>query len=175
MFNSDIPLHPAQYEIYINQLINIESPHYNKGFYIRLKGDLNSAKFIEAVSSSPAVFDAFKLSFDSHETDPICVFDESFTRLEVAQIDFNERPNDAKNWIQSRFNTPFLIDKKEPLFENVLIKISSDEHWSFFRYHHLIIDSYGFTIWVNYISHQSLFSLFIFSCDYDCLVYQATF
>ena len=43
------PLHPAQWDVYTDQLLNVDSPHYNIGGYIRLKGPVDKKKFQEAV------------------------------------------------------------------------------------------------------------------------------
>jgi amino acid adenylation domain-containing protein len=166
-----LPLHPAQYEIYIDQVLHFEAPHYNIGLYIKLAGSLNKEKFIEAVSSSPVLFDVFKMRFDLEDLDPICYFDDNYNKLEVAEVDFshlNSPENEAKAWMQNQFNCPFVLRKENPLFEHVLIKIASDHHWFFFRYHHLITDAYGFVVWVNYLSrkYKSLLKEDNFQFDY---------
>ena len=61
MQKATFPMHPAQKDIYVDQLINKDSPHYNLGGYIKLKGSLDKAKFFESVNSAPFVFDVFKM------------------------------------------------------------------------------------------------------------------
>ncbi|MCU7552748.1 amino acid adenylation domain-containing protein, partial [Chitinophagaceae bacterium LB-8] len=157
MQKTPFPLHPAQNDICVDQLININSPHYNIGLYIKLKGPLHKGKFIDAVNSSPKVFDAFKMRFDVAGADPHCYFDQEYEKLELAEMDFSDRENageEARCWMQNRFSIPFKIQQDSLLFEHVLIKIASDEYWLFFRYHHLIIDGYGFIVWINYIAKK---------------------
>ncbi len=152
-----VPMHPAQFDIYVDQLLNPESPYYNIGLYIKLKGRLDKEKFIETINSSANVFDAYKMRFELNGNEPHCFFDDAYNQLEVNEINFSQLDDpkmEAKVWMQGRFNTPFTIQKDEKLFEHTLIKIAHDEYWFFFKYHHLITDAYGFTIWVNYISQK---------------------
>jgi hypothetical protein len=157
MNNTALPLHPAQYEVYIDQVLNSESPHYNIGLFIKLKGFLDKEKFHEAVNSSSEVFDIFRMRFDFDASVPVCFFNNSSEKVELTEIDFSDRESpetEAKNWMQNRFNTPFVLQNETLLFEHVLIKVSSTENWFFFRYHHLITDGLGFTIWVNYLAQK---------------------
>lgn len=152
-----LPLHPSQYEVYVDQLLNTESPHYNIGLYIKLKGSLNKEMFRETIRSSSDVFDAFKMRFDFSQSEPLCYFDESYEGAEIAEMDLSDKnnpENEAISWMQNQFNTPFSIQKDKLLFEFALIKVSPDENWFFFRYHHLIIDGYGFNLWVNYVARK---------------------
>ena len=75
----------------------------------------------------------------------------------MEQLDFSTK-KDPKifclNWMQERFNTPFVIAEENLLFELALIKIGEHEHWLFGKYHHLITDGYGFTVWVQYIASK---------------------
>src|SRR3954470_6444407 len=110
MFNTPFPLHPAQYEIYVDQLLNPGSPQYNIGFYIKLKGCLNKKKFIQAINSSPQVFDVFKTRFDLNDLNPVSYCDESYHILDVTEMDFSDRTSpeiEANSWMQEQFNTPF--------------------------------------------------------------------
>ncbi len=157
MAQTTFPLHTAQFDIYIDQLINIESPHYNLGKYLKLKGPLDTEAFQKAINSSPETFDVFKMRFDLGDSNPQFYFDENFNSLELETMDLSDRIDPqqvAISWMQKRFNTPFSIQKKNPLFEFVLIKIAHNEHWFFVRYHHLITDEYGLVIWVNYIAKK---------------------
>ncbi|HET9276908.1 MAG TPA: condensation domain-containing protein, partial [Flavitalea sp.] len=150
-------LHPAQWDVYTDQLLNVESPHYNIGGYIKLKGPLEKEKFREAVNTAPRIFDVFRMRFDSNISESPCYYDEGYQTCEMPELDFSQRQNpeeEAMAFMQSRFNTPFVIHKDTVLFEHFLIKISPDECWAFGRYHHLIIDGNGFIAWAQYVSEK---------------------
>ena len=62
----------------MDQLLNIDSPGYNIGGYIILRGGLDKEKFQEAVNSAPSVFDAFKMRFDLEEQDLLNHYDKDY-------------------------------------------------------------------------------------------------
>src|SRR5438067_4555202 len=156
MQKTRFPLHPAQHDLFTDQLLNIGSPEYNIGGYLKLKGQLNKEKFHEAVSSAPKVFDVFKTRFDLNEPAD-AFFDGDYEELQMAELDFSGRANpeeEVRSWMQNHLNTPFIIQNESLLFEHFLITISADEHWFFGKYHHLITDGYGFTVFINYIARK---------------------
>ncbi|WP_147203649.1 non-ribosomal peptide synthetase, partial [Segetibacter aerophilus] len=157
MKKKPFPLHPSQKEVYIDQLLNVESPHYNIGGYIKLVGSFNKEKFLDIVQAAPKVFDVYKMRFDPDLSVPSFIVDEDYEKVEVQELDFSGQDDArslAQNWMQEKFNTPFAIEKNNLLFEHVIIKIEEKEHWFFCRYHHLITDGYGFTVWVQYLATQ---------------------
>lgn len=161
MHHLTFPLHPAQWDVYTDQLLHVDSPHYNIGGYIKLKGPLDTEKFRLAVTAGPNFFDVFKIRFDVKQSEAVCYLLEDFDKMEIADQDFSNADSpeaEAIAWMKTRLNTAFVLDKKNLLFEQFLIRISSDEHWFFGKYHHLIIDGYGFIVWAQYLArkYQSL-------------------
>lgn len=157
MQKTTYPMHSAQRDIYVDQLINKESPLYNIGGYIKLKGILDLKKFHEAVNSASAVFDAFKMRFDFGSEKPEIFIDEDYCKAELKDIDFSKNKDpkaEALDWMQNRFNTHFIVKKENPLYEQSLLKISESEYWFFGRYHHLITDGYGFIVFVQYFAQK---------------------
>ncbi|HVI47112.1 MAG TPA: condensation domain-containing protein, partial [Chitinophaga sp.] len=55
-----LPLHPAQQDVYMDQLLHPESPCYNIGCYLILTGPLDKERFTAAIRTLPEVFDAFR-------------------------------------------------------------------------------------------------------------------
>ncbi|MFC0514088.1 amino acid adenylation domain-containing protein [Mucilaginibacter angelicae] len=155
------PLHPAQREVYVGQLLDLDSPQYNIGGYIILKGDLDVEKFHETVSSLPLIFDAFKMSFDLKASDFVYQLNTGFTECELIAADFSTQVNpraEAKIWMYQTFGTPFNLTADLLPFEHYLIKIADNEHWFLMKYHHLITDGYGFIVSIEYLAkkYQSL-------------------
>ena len=70
-FNT-LPLHPAQLDVYLDQVINPDSPHYNIGGYMKICGPLNKDVFTAAVNSVVNVFDALNARFDLNDDEPVC-------------------------------------------------------------------------------------------------------
>ncbi|MHA4812497.1 condensation domain-containing protein, partial [Flavitalea flava] len=157
MREKKFPLHPAQREVYIDQLINCESPHYNVGGYIKLIGELKKELLRNAVASVPEVFDVFKMRFELNEQEYAGYIDPDYEQHEFKELDFTghvEPEQAAQSWMQERFNIPFVISREQPLFELYLLKINEKEYLFFNKYHHLITDGYGFTVWAQYIAQK---------------------
>ncbi|HEY0055307.1 MAG TPA: amino acid adenylation domain-containing protein, partial [Pedobacter sp.] len=150
-------LHPAQRDVYTDQLINPDSPLYNVGGYIILKGKFDKVKFNEVIKSAPEVFDFFKLRFKLDQPDFLCYYDEDYNAYNLTELDFSTQGNPeeaAKSWMQENFNASFVLTTNKLPFEQHLLKISDSEHWFFGKYHHLITDGYGFIVWVQYIANK---------------------
>ncbi|UOE51896.1 amino acid adenylation domain-containing protein [Mucilaginibacter sp. SMC90] len=157
MSRLQFPLHPAQREVYINQLLNMDSPQYNIGGYIVLKGDLNVEKFHETVGSLPFVFDAFKMSFDFKSPDFIYQLNTEINECELIEADFSTQADpgaEAKIWMQQAFSIPFDLAGGTTPYEHYLIKIADNEHWFLMKYHHLITDGYGVGVSVEYLAKK---------------------
>lgn len=163
MKKSTFPLHPAQTDIFTHQLMNKESSQYNIGGYIRLKGTLDKEKFRETINSAAKVFDVFKIRLDFDSPKQGYFFDNDYEIFELEELDLSDQINpeeEAKRWMQNKFDEPFVFEKQTLLFENVLIKVAPDEHWLFLKCHHLICDGYGYMVWIEYIAkkYKSLIS-----------------
>ena len=112
-------LHPAQADVYTDQLLNVDSPHYNIGGYIKLKGALNTKKFAEAVTAGPKYFDVFRMRFDFHQSEPACYLQESFKEMELGTIDFSNHQEPEKRsheLDEATVQHRFCFVKKQPSF-----------------------------------------------------------
>ncbi len=153
-----LPLHPAQLDVYTDQLVNINSPHYNVGGYIRLKGLLDKAIFHQVIDSLPEVFDAFRMRFFLDEGEPkVCPGYIDKTGA-LSELDFTVFPDPfqtATGWMQSSFNEPFaLSNEHELLYYNRLLKLADGDYIFYGKYHHLLTDGYGFIVLVQYIAKK---------------------
>ena len=152
-----LPLHPAQRDVFTDQLLNPKSTHYNIGGYIKIKGPLNRAKFNDTIISTAQIFDAFKFRFSQWAGEPVFYFDDQYIKPPLHELDFTAQTDavaHATNWITDRFNTPVVLSYEEPPFEEYLLKISANEHWFFGKYHHLVTDGYGFILYLKYIGQK---------------------
>ena len=157
MSKTTFRLHPAQQDVFIDQLINVNSPQYNIGGYIVLKGPLNKELLKQTISNAPAIFDAFRMRFDMNAPDLVGYLDDSFETFQLGETDLSGKPHAteyAKAWMQERMNTVFQLKQDSCLFEQVLLKISDNEHWLFGRFHHLVMDGFGFIVWVKYMASK---------------------
>ncbi|WP_212004502.1 non-ribosomal peptide synthase/polyketide synthase [Chitinophaga sp. HK235] len=152
-----LSLHPAQQDVYLDQAINTDTPYYNMGGYLKLTGRLNKEKFIEAVRSAPEVFDVLKMRFDLRDEEPVAYVDETYSVFELTEMEFPEgedKKERVEQWIREKLATPFRVEKDIMLADHYLIHISEEEHWYYFRYHHLIVDGYGVSGMLHYIAKK---------------------
>src|SRR5688572_29338768 len=113
------PLHTSQQDIIIDQLINTDSPHYNIGGYIILKGTLDKAAFTETIHSAPEVFDVFQMSFNGDTSNLQATYGQEYTPMELLEINFSNEVDPAAKaitWMQGRFKIPFSITAGGQLF-----------------------------------------------------------
>ncbi|QEM10873.1 non-ribosomal peptide synthetase [Mucilaginibacter rubeus] len=157
MSGLQFPLHPAQREVYVNQLLHMDSAQYNIGGYIILRGGLDVEKFHETVSSLPLVFDAFKMSFDLTTPDFVYQLNADYNACELIEADFSTQANpeaEANIWMRQTFSAPFDLTRDKFPFEHYLIKIADNEYWFLMKYHHLITDGYGFIVSIQYLAKK---------------------
>ncbi|HTI09034.1 MAG TPA: amino acid adenylation domain-containing protein [Puia sp.] len=150
-----IPLHLAQQEVYFDQVMDMDSPHYNVGGYLVMKGGFDPERFKRAVQQMVDVSDVFRLSFDLDGEAPSCKLTQGPVACRLAEMDYSSESAPAQTalgWMQQRFNTPF--DLNGPLYEQALIKIGPAEFWWYSRNHHLIMDGYSFPILAKYVASQ---------------------
>src|ERR1700712_3204811 len=124
------PLHPAQHDVYLDELINLGNPQHNIGGYVILNGKLNEKIFNEIFITAPVIFDAFKLRFDFASQDFQNHYDIDFSKIDLQSVDLtleNNPEQKAMDWMQFRFNTPFSLRIDTLPFEHVLIKLNENK------------------------------------------------
>ncbi|MBB5635251.1 amino acid adenylation domain-containing protein [Pedobacter cryoconitis] len=156
-----VPLHPSQKDIYIDQLINLESPHYNVGGYLKITGPIDKEKLILAINSLPEVFDVFKLRFDLNDAVPAGYMDDQFHRFQISELQISEefatieeKRAYCEQWVGQQFSSTYQLKKELVPVTQYLIEISEDEHWFFFRYHHLVMDGFGLSAVNHYVANK---------------------
>lgn len=150
-----LPLHPAQKDIFIDQLAAPQKPNYNVGAYIKLEGPLQVACLLQAADNAAAQADVLRTRIDADSQQAVaCVTDDPSIPL-TAQLDFSWHQTPlqaARQWMQDRINTPFILERDQVLFEQYLLRTGEQEYLYYFRVHHLLFDGYCFRLWLNYIA-----------------------
>ena len=142
-----IPLHPAQENIFFDQALAPNNPRYNIGWYqtIRRTYDLDTLQ--RAWTLLWRHLDALRLKLAVEDDGmPIQVIqNRDTTHPTIAYRDFSEQasaPEDALEWMQHQFDTAMAYLDGET-YEVALLKIAPDEYYLFSRFHHLVIDLLG--------------------------------
>ena len=152
-----ISLHPAQRDIYFDQLAHPDSPHYVTAGYIILKGDLHIPYFKAAVSDILGAHDIFRMRFDLRASIPTGYVTAEDAVIPLQEMDYSQHAAPdatARQWMQDQCNLPYDINKDAILFDQYLLKISADEYWYCFRHHHLLFDLYAYRLWLLAIAKR---------------------
>ncbi|UCJ07702.1 amino acid adenylation domain-containing protein [Chitinophaga pendula] len=146
-----ISLHPAQRDIYFDQLAHPDSPHYVTAGYLILRGNLHIPYFRTAVADMLSAHDIFRMRFDLRSSTPMGYVTAAEVIIPLQESDYSQHVASAavaKQWLQEQCNIPYDIHKDAVLFDHYLIKISEDEYWYCFRHHHLLFDLYAYRLWL---------------------------
>uniref|UniRef100_UPI001F19BBED condensation domain-containing protein n=1 Tax=Tenacibaculum piscium TaxID=1458515 RepID=UPI001F19BBED len=146
-------LHLSQQDVYYGQIMNSQSSLYNVGGYGNFKGKFDISRFESILKDSSKVFDFHKIKFDFKGAEPAQYIVDAPIPIYIDKLDFSstqEPQKEALDWMQNQFNIAFDLEK-EKLYRIALIKVSKDEYYCFFCFHHLIVDGYAFAIYFNYL------------------------
>jgi hypothetical protein len=137
-----LELTTAQQDIYLEGKLFGKTLN-NIGGYQKYQCELDVSRFVQARAMLFQENDAYRLRF--HDIGGFCVpfvGDDSPPALRM--VDFPTAAS-ALAWIQEQFEVPF-TDISAVVFEDALIRLSSDEYWYFAKAHHLIMDGWGFAL-----------------------------
>lgn len=153
--HKNYPLTEAQYNIWVDQQVNLSSSLYNIGGFLNIYGEVNHSLFIKAHNNIIQRNDALRLVFSSDEKgEPYQIF-KPHTPVDIPLMDFSsgEKPcEEAREWILKDFKIPF--NTEECLYQFILMKIS-DEHYLYYtKYHHLIIDGWAGSLVITQVNNE---------------------
>ena len=152
MIERFFPLHPAQQDIYVDQVMHHSSPDYNLGFCLILTGDIDRALFSSALDDALSAHDVFRLRFDLNHPEPVAIVSEDNLRDILKEKDFSKRTDPEKAavaWMQKLIDTPMVLQPDFLPYEHYLLQINESTWWYFSRLHHLVIDGVGISNWLN--------------------------
>lgn len=143
------PLSASQTAIFLDQAIHPATPLYNIGGYVLLAEDVDIAAFTAAFERESALHDALQLRFGQVDgqlrqwTEPVTPV------LHLLDVSAGTDPaTAARAWLDRTFQHAFQLDR-EALQISALIKIGPREYWYCSVAHHLVIDGWGFGLWVR--------------------------
>ncbi|ERN41672.1 amino acid adenylation domain protein, partial [Rubidibacter lacunae KORDI 51-2] len=141
------PLSSNQQMVWIDQLLNPDSPAYNFGVVTEVVEQIDIEALLEALDVVADKHDALRTSFYVEDGIPFQEFTDSID-VNTCTIDLsNERdPEDeAEKYLRLKINEPFVLHENR-LWDAHLIKIDRKKHYLFLRFHHLINDSFGISL-----------------------------
>jgi len=150
-------LHPAQRDVFLDQLIHPDSSHYTIGIGLKLSGNINIPALKLAIAGSADVFDVYRMRFDSEAEELSGYFVQEPSPIDIIEMDFSDRLHsgeDTREWIQGFLNLAFDISKENSLIKHSLLKVSEAEYWWYCKFHHLICDGVSFNVQLNYVAKK---------------------
>ncbi|MBC2879822.1 MULTISPECIES: non-ribosomal peptide synthetase [Streptomyces] len=139
----------AQLGVWVAQQLDPGSPLFHCGVCFELTGTLEVPLLERAVNLTVAETDALRTRFteddeglwqliDAPADAPLRLID-----LREHRTDATGTPEDAaRAWLEAALAAPFDL-LRGPLHEHVLLRLDDGRHLLFFRYHHIVLDGYG--------------------------------
>ena len=140
------PLATNQKQIWLDQLFYPETS-YNIGCYARIEGRFEPDVFEKALTHVVSRNDALRTILHHGDPLPAQEFPEHLV-FNIESLDFSEKHHphdDAVNWMKEQLAIPFHVIG-EALFRFAIIKISESCSYWFQKYHHIMIDGWGFIL-----------------------------
>jgi amino acid adenylation domain len=145
-----IPLSSLQNAIWLDQLRNPDIPHYNIGALARLNGPFDLAIFKKAIAVVTGNQEALRLTFGSDLSSPYQTLIPD-ANPDLAFIDLeNEKNPEAEAWriMHELLDTPFCLDGGL-MWSTMLIRVGRHRYYWLTRFHHLICDGTGGSIFIS--------------------------
>ncbi len=136
----------AQSGIWFAQLRDPLNPIYKTGEYIVIEGEVDEAKFTQAVTSAINEVDSLHARFVTTTAGPRMHVERQ--PWQVEQLDFSEAnaPLDAAiDWMKQILRQPVDLEQG-PLFHMALLKIAPARYVWFLSLHHIAIDGYSMSL-----------------------------
>ncbi|MDE1462996.1 non-ribosomal peptide synthase/polyketide synthase [Spartinivicinus poritis] len=143
-----INLHLSQEEVFFDQVKNPDTTQWNIGNNVKITGFLDIKVFLRALNLAVDNLDLFQFKFEEHEGSPYLYKKSEINKDYIKQLDFSgkeQSSEQAKQFIKDQFDTTFDLFSGK-LFEFYLLKISDTEHWWCSRFHHILIDGFGISL-----------------------------
>ena len=141
---SNFPLHPAQENVYLDQLAHPNSPIYNIGVYMLIEEEVCLSCINQAWKSMVSRYDSLRLEIvpQKEELPLQRVLPADKVTAIVEYLDYSQEhsPEEtAHNWMQSQYEKIFDISKSER-YQIALLKLTKNRYYIFFRFHHFFCD-----------------------------------
>ena len=151
--NEYFPLSQAQLSVWLVQMLDRDDPCYNIAESIEILGAVNERCFEEALWEVFAQNDAWHIRITEDENGPRQYFHfDPHQQLEV--IDFSDDTSPraaAQAWMEKDRRKPFRLERG-PLYRFALLKISPDLYCWYAIAHHLIIDGFGWLLFLKRVA-----------------------
>jgi amino acid adenylation domain-containing protein len=150
---NDGPLSSPQRGIWFDQIRHADAPLYNVGGYVRIDGAVNPYLIEKAINRVIQENDALRTVFHEDTPLPVQTFKETVdVKVDCYDFSAEQDPHQhAIQWMENELGTPFQL-YGHILFKFALIKVSEECYYGFGKYHHLIIDGWGLSLFFQRVA-----------------------
>ena len=140
-----LPLTAAQFEIWLAQQLDPNSPAYNIGEYIEIHGSIDVVLFERALRRVVSEAEALQVKIVADGSGQILGAPPSWS-LPVFDLSFEpDARGIAEAWMRADLARPVDLTRG-PLFGFALFKASERQFFWYARYHHILMD--GYSMWL---------------------------
>src|SRR5262245_12235712 len=152
--NNPLRLSDAQLGIWFAQTIDPSNPAYNLAEYLEIAGVVDATLFETALRQVVDETEALRVSFVKGADGPAQIIGPP-PDWSLARVDVSDTPDPqaaAEQWMWSDLARPVdLIGG--PLFTYALFKAAPDRFFWYSRYHHIVMDGFGFALLARRVAH----------------------
>ncbi|MFW0739616.1 amino acid adenylation domain-containing protein [Flavobacterium sp. T12S277] len=138
----------VQKYIWLDQILDNESPKYNIGGYAFINGSVDVERFKAAFHILIKENDIFSFVFEEKSGFPVYSIQEADSDLALTCIEDWEESK-AIQMIGKDFVLPFDIEKDKQLYKMWLIKVAPESYIWYSKLHHIISDGFSFQLLFN--------------------------
>ncbi len=139
------PITGPQYNFWVDQMINPDSPIYNIGGYVDIKGPIDHTDLRKVVNSFLKKNDAVRLQFSIDEEGKPYQYFVPYSEMDLPLIDYSDREfplESAQHWIKEQYKIPYNMNDTS-LYTIKLLKLSDSHYIYYLKFHHIIVDGWG--------------------------------
>lgn len=142
-----LPLTAGQAGIWYAQSLSGPNATFNAALYLEIAGAVDPVLFATAMRRIVVETEALRARFTDEGSGPVQVIepvtDWSAQPVHVLDLAAEDRPDEkADAWMWADANTPVEVIGGA-LYRFALIKVAEDRFLFYYRYHHLVMDSFG--------------------------------
>ena len=142
--------------VWMDQVRLPDSPHYNIGMTVAIKGELDASRMETAIQRVCNEHAALRLVIRQEQGRPVQKF-LSKLEIPVLYVDIsNEEDSEekAQQIINDAMNRIFRLGDNSPLWECRLIRVGECKWYWLSKFHHIICDGFGVSIFYNQVCRK---------------------
>src|SRR5262245_13408568 len=152
--NNPLRLSDAQLGIWFAQTIDPSNPAYNLAEYLEIGGFIDATLFETTLRQVVDETEALRVRFVTSADAPAQIIglspDWSLSRVDVSGTPDPQAA--AEQWMRSDLAKPADLIRG-PLFTYALFKAAPDRFFWYSRYHHILMDGFGFALLARRVAH----------------------